>query len=99
MDGKPLRRYTRTPWGEVAASDLEPQGEPETVIVYRREEHLGLVVRGTFGVTLGMLGVRCERHGSILSPIGLAIADTPIAIDTGTLQSNPRRNEEPNEWR
>jgi hypothetical protein len=83
----------RVPWGDVLQSDVEPQGEPETVIEYRHEAHLGLHIRGTFGVTLGMLGVRCERRGVLLIPIAVAIAETPTVIDTDTnLQSNPRRD-------
>lgn len=86
-----IQRFAPVPWGEIAPSDLEPQGEPETCITYRHEEHIGLHVRGVSGVTLGMLAVKCERRGLTVWPQGLAIADAPIAIDTN-LHSNPRRH-------
>jgi hypothetical protein len=85
------QRYTACSWGDVLQSDLQPQGAPETSVTYRREEHVGLHIRGTYGVTLGMLTVRCERRGSQLDPISVAIAETPIVVRTDAMQSNPRR--------
>lgn len=77
-----VRRYAFAPWSDVAPSDLEPMGEPETVIDYRHETHLGLYVKGEHTAYLGMLAVRCEAKGMNVVPLSIAIADTPILIDT-----------------
>lgn len=71
-----IRRYALAPWSDVAPSDLEPQGTPETEVNYRHEQHLLLRVRGTYGANLGMVGVRCliGRAGELL-PVGIAIPD------------------------
>lgn len=85
--------YAKAPWSDVAPSDLEPQGEPETTIDYRHETHLGLYVRGEYVAYLGMLAVRCETRAGWLMPLGIAIADT-VAIETIPVHSNPRRLED-----
>lgn len=96
--GRYETRYLVVPWGDLTPADLQPQGAPETELTYRREVHLGLHVRGTFGVTLGMLAVRCETHGSALEPLSLAIAETPPLVQLEVpAQSNPRRIAEPGE--
>ena len=53
------------------------------------ERHVALSVVGTYGVSLGLLAIRCERRGASLLPLTLSIADNPIPVDP--LQSNPRR--------
>lgn len=89
-----VRRFVPVPWGEIRPSDLEPQGEAETVIDYRHETHLGLYIKGEYTAYLGMLALRCETRGMTLAPVGIAIADTPLLFDTTPVQSNPRRFEE-----
>lgn len=70
-------------WNE--ASDLTPQGDPETVVFLPSREHLeGLYIRGL--ETDLMLGVRTGEFGS---PISCAITNE-IALDI-PVQSNPRR--------
>lgn len=86
------RRYAQAPWSEIAPADLEPQGDPETAIDYRHETHLGLYVKGEHIPYIGMLAVRCESRGMHLVPIGLAIADTPIACHHAPVQSGVQRH-------
>lgn len=70
------RRWAFSPWADVQPSDLEPQGEPETVIEYRREAHLGLYIKRSYGQRyLGILAVRCESVRGEFLPISMAIAD------------------------
>ncbi len=89
------RRYAPIPWGEILPSDLVAQGDPESLMIYRREEHLGLHVRGEYVRSLGMLALRCERRGMELCPLSMAISDTPIVLNTDDgLQSNPRRKDD-----
>lgn len=70
-------RYVPVAWGEIAPSDLKPQGDPESELTYRYEQHLGLYIRGVSGGWLGRLAVRCERdaYGEFV-PVGCAITDT-----------------------
>lgn len=95
---KPHRHHVRVAWGEITQSDLEPVGEPEWYLEYRRERHIGLHIRGQTGVTLGMLGIRCavNAYGDLF-PQSIAIADTAsmiVQLPPEPAQSNPRRHEE-----
>lgn len=79
---------------DIEPSDFIPMGEAETIVDCAYDVLYGLVVPKTYGGTLGLLAIKCERVGSSEWPVSLAIADTPIAIDTHVLraqQSNPRR--------
>ena len=84
------------PWNEIEPSDLCPQGPPETVVRYKHQELLGLVIKGQEIQTLGMLAIRCEfdSMGEPM-PISLALAedilleavkDTPMADIKALLQ-------------
>lgn len=97
---RPHRHYVAVRWGEILPSDLEPMGDPEWELHYRKEKHIGLHIRGQTGVTLGMLGIRCavDAYGDLL-PLGMAWADTASAIlnlPPEPSQSNPRRAEDDN---
>jgi hypothetical protein len=92
------RRYVSVPWGDIAPGDLQPQGEPDTVIEYRHETHVGLYVKGEHVAYLAMLAVRCESKGMDLVPISMAIADTPILVDT-TRTVRTRRIMDVDHWR
>lgn len=89
------RRYVLVPWGDIAPSDLWPanDGQIEVEISYRHEQHLGIYVRGQYGVELGMLGLRCEVVRGELMPLGIAISDGALDLETQPVpvQSNPRR--------
>lgn len=69
-------------WSDIAPSDLHEQGDPELVRDCYRERHLGLHVLGTYGISLGLLAIRCERRGADEIPLTLSIAETPPVIDT-----------------
>lgn len=91
------RRYTTCPWN-LPDSDLVPQGDPELVRDLHQERQLALHVLGTHGVSLGLIALRCERHGELLTPLSLCIPDTPIVTMPApapamnlALLSNPRR--------
>lgn len=81
-------RVCRVPWDQVIApSDLVPQASvfskdcrPDG----KPERHYGLPVIGTFGISLGILGIRCERRGEQVIPLSLMIADEPFSVDTIT---------------
>jgi hypothetical protein len=84
------------PWDDIELSDLHPQGSPETVVRYKHQELLGLVVKGQEIQTLGILAIRCEfdSRGEPM-PISLALAEdvllealkkTPMADIKGLLQ-------------
>lgn len=97
-------RVPNVPWSVIEASDLceanKGQGPELVRDVYgaKHERHLGINVVGQYDpyLSLGLIAVRCERQGSALVPIGLAIAETPPFIDTrqpalACVQSNPKR--------
>jgi hypothetical protein len=96
-DVKHPARYAKVPWGDIRESDLREQGEPEFVRDVDEESHIGLHVRGTYGITLGMLAVRCERHGNGLVPLTMAIADVPLVVDVveiPALQSSQKQHDD-----
>ena len=86
------RRYAPVPWSEIQPSDLRPMGDPETSFAYRREVHLGLVVKGEAVPFLGVLAIRCGAHGATLEPLSLSIADGTLRMSIDDGQSNPRRH-------
>jgi len=61
------------PWNDLEPSDLCPQGPPETVVRYKHQELLGLVVKGQEIQTLGILAIRCE-FDSIGEPMPISLA-------------------------
>ena len=85
---------------EITLSDVVPMGAPETIVDCGDDVLYGLVVPKTYGGTLGLLAVKCERVGASEWPVSIAIADTPIAVDTAVWRaqhSNPRRYLDPEE--
>ena len=87
-----VRRYAPVPWSDIAPADLQPQGDAETSVDYRHETHLGLYIKGEHVAYLGMLAVRCETKGMDLVPVSIAIADTPILVDTSKVPSQSSRS-------
>lgn len=79
-------RVPLVPWSEIEASDLceANSGHIEYCRDTQRngaaERHLGMHVLGTYdhSLSLGVIAMRCSRHGAKLIPLSLAIADTPI---------------------
>lgn len=67
------QRFAKSPWSDVAPSDLVEQGKPDFHRDCRRERHIGLCIRGEYVANLGVLAVRCERYGEDLFPISMAI--------------------------
>ena len=65
-------------WNDIEPSDLCPQGPPETVVRYKHQELLGLVVKGQELKRLGIIAVRCE-FDSIGEPMPISMA---LAEDT-----------------
>jgi hypothetical protein len=90
-------RYPKVPWGDISASDLCEEGEPELVRDFNQERQIGLSVRGTYGIVLGILALRCEWNGRTIMPLTMAIADTPIIMDDDLVRahssSRPRRGD------
>lgn len=81
------RRYVKAPWfRSLEQSDLEPQGDPETVVFLQNHGSLvGLCIRGVEGHV--MLGIREDAHGY---PLSCAVTNE-IEIDTRQVQRNPNR--------
>lgn len=107
MERWPIR-VPNVPWSDLApdlveAADVEMSRDTH---FGKPERHLGLHVVGQYdrGLSLGLIALRCERHGAKLVPISMAIAETPPFIDTRqpTLvgaQSNPvRYHERPTDY-
>ena len=69
-----------------------PQGDPEYTRDVYRERHLGLLIRGEFVDVLGLLAIRCERHGDRLTPLTMCIAETPVV--TTVFRNRPESGEE-----
>jgi hypothetical protein len=95
--GRTQTRLLRVAWDrDLETTDLEAMGVPEyTRDIHRNgkaERHLGMHVVGTFGISLGLLAMRCGRAGSALTPLTLSIPDQPVRIDVEPAQSNPRRS-------
>jgi hypothetical protein len=90
-------RILRVAWDrDLEPADLQPMGAAEFIRDVHRhgkaERHLGLHVIGTFGVSLGLLALRCGRSGDTLTPLTASWPDTSI-IRIEPAQSNPRRAE------
>lgn len=86
-----MRRYPKTPW-LYPATDLVPQGDPETVVFLPRGGGtlVGLHIKGVPDMT--MLGIREDEAGQ---PLSCAITNE-VHIDThrhAPVQMNPRRPE------
>jgi hypothetical protein len=102
--GRFKTRFSSVPWW-LPDSDLRTanHGEAELrrdlVRNGKPERQLGLHVWGQADAapSLGVIALRCERHGERLVPLTLSIAETPIMFERKpvavlvTLQSNPRR--------
>lgn len=83
------QRYLRQrlPWIAVEETDLQPQGDPETVVFLpSRESLLGLHIKGLSDHV--MLGIKEDAFGF---PVSCAITNE-VQIDTMHVQSNPRRH-------
>ena len=90
-------RYARVPWrqADIAQHDLEPAGTE-----FRRdhrergrsERHFALPIAGQAGLQegphIGLLAVRCERHGEWVLPLTCSIVDD---VEDVPLQRGPRR--------
>mgnify|MGYP006408917749 FL=1 len=72
-------RKVLCPWNDLEPSDLCPQGPPETVVRYKHQELLGLIVKGQALKQLGMLAIRCEfdSMGEPM-PISMALAEDTL---------------------
>lgn len=71
-------RKVPCPWNDLESSDLRPQGPPETVVRYKHQELLGLIVKGQALKRLGIIAIRCE-FDSIGEPMPISMA---LAEDT-----------------
>jgi hypothetical protein len=73
--------FAKVQWDVVKPSDLVEQGDPEIVrdcrnVIGQPERHIGLLVKGEYVPTLGILAIRCSRRGNEIGiPLGLAIPD------------------------
>lgn len=91
------RRYAVVQWGLVRQTDLEPQGEPETLIEAYRMRVFGLLIKAgdallPDGDSHAMLAIRATENGEPGGEITMAIAATvPFSPEPVNLQSNPRR--------
>jgi hypothetical protein len=78
-DDVPKILLLRIPWDrDLEASDLTPAGTMltrDTRLFGHAERHLAFPVTGTFGVALGLLALRCARHGERLIPLTSAIPE------------------------
>ena len=66
------------PQASVFSKDCRPDGKPQ--------RHYGLPVTGTFGISLGILGIRCERRGEQMIPLSLTIAAEPLSRNSGSIR-------------
>jgi hypothetical protein len=101
--GRWAERYPLVPWSDIARDLYEANnGEVE---LYRdthsgtqAERQIGVHVVGQYdsSVSLGLVAIRCERHGERLVPLTISIAETPPFIDTRSpiliAHSNPVRH-------
>lgn len=97
------RLHPLVPWGDIAPSDVREANEGQVELYRdlsidgRPERHLAMLVVGQYdrSLALGLVAVRCERHGEQLIPLTCSIPETPataIAVrEPCPLQSNPRR--------
>jgi hypothetical protein len=100
---KSTRVKSYCPW-LVAEDDINPAESGvfarDLSVDGQAQRHYGLPVLGQFdsSLSLGMLALRCERKGSLLMPLSLALVDTPPteerhpAMDLRLLQRNPARH-------
>jgi hypothetical protein len=69
----------RIPWDrDLEASDLTPAGTlltRDTRVYGQAERHLAMPVIGTFGGALGLVAIRCAKHGERLIPLTSAIPE------------------------
>jgi hypothetical protein len=73
------KRYPLNPWGDIDRSDLEPQGAPDlTEPLGNREQHVTLEVRGTTGIDLGRLILRCTYERERQVPLAMMIDDPRV---------------------
>lgn len=80
------QRYPLVPWSAIEQSDLQAQGDPETVVFLPQNGSLvGLHIKGVEDHV--MLGIREDMQGH---PISCAITNE-VEIDARPLHSNPRR--------
>lgn len=95
------QRYARVSWGLVKQADLEPQGEPETMVETSRMRIFGLLIRAgdallPDGASHQMLAIRAIETGEPGGLITMAITRAlPIQPPQMQLLSGPRRH--PNE--
>ena len=75
--GNPVYRRSNVPW-LIADSDLRPISA-ELVRDTATEHQVGLVVYGQAPShpVLGLIAIRCRRHGAQIEPMTLSIPDTP----------------------
>lgn len=94
------RRYAVVPWGLVRQTDLEPQGEPETLVEAHRMRVFGLLIKAgdallPDGASHAMLAIRAVDSAAPGGDITIAIAATlPFKPTTVNVQSNPVRHPE-----
>jgi hypothetical protein len=89
------QRYTRVSWGLVRQSDLEPQGDPETMVETSRMRIFGLLIKAgdallPEGATHAMLAIRAVETGEPGGHITMALSAT-LPLHHTPVQSNPRR--------
>lgn len=96
-------RYPLVPWSDVEPSDLREANEGDLELVRdlliegQAERHIGMLCVGQYdrSMALGLIAIRCERHGAQLVPLTCAIPETPTAVVrqpvSAPVQSNPVR--------
>ena len=102
------RERSSVPW-LIPHEDINPADDGE--LSYVRdvrvagcvERQLAMVVTGQYdrSLCLGLVALRCEKHGDAVVPLTLSIPDTPIAsmperkpAMNVALLSNPRRHDD-----
>lgn len=92
-------RVPNVPWSDIELSDCREanKGEVElyrdTQVHGRAYRQIGMHVVGQYdrALSLGLVCLRCERHGDTLIPLTLSIPETP-AVVLNPVQRNPQRH-------
>lgn len=93
-------RVPLVPWSDIKfdvceANDGEVELTRDVHVNGRAERQIGMlcVTQYRRDVALGLIAIRCERHGDQLIPLTCAIPETPAAViaEPPPVQSNPVR--------
>lgn len=97
-------RVPNVQWDVIEPSDLREANNAElelyrdTQVNGHAERQIGMHVLGTYdpSLSLGLVCLRCERHGDTLIPLTMCIPETPMVTPSAEMfaqvQQSPRRH-------